>query len=169
MRRSAAAGAVLRGIRRPQPPPKHYSQPESRDIRTAGNAVPYKNILVLDVDNVKRSVSYIDVGDDTSLPPLVIIPGTAQTAATFSPHYRQIAKTRRLIIPEIRSQGRTELLSEYCTIDQHVDDFYRIIVDHLGINQVHLAGFSFGGRVSLAIAAHYPQHVSFIFGNVWGS
>ena len=49
-------------------------------------------------------------------------------------------------------QGRTELLSEYCTIDQHVDDFFRIIVDHMGIQKVHLAGFSFGGRVSLAIA-----------------
>ena len=50
------------------------------------------------------------------------------------------------------TQGRTELLSEYCTIDQHVDDFFRIIVDHMGIQKVHLAGFSFGGRVSLAIA-----------------
>ena len=78
-----------------------------RDVNTTPTRLPginYQNILVLDVDNQKRSVSLIDIGTDTSLPPLVIIPGTAQTAATFSPHLRQIAKTRRLIIPEIRSQ-----------------------------------------------------------------
>jgi len=131
----------------------------SSSVHTLGKDPTYKNILVTDVDNVKRSVSYVDVGTDRSLPPLVIIPGTAQTAATFAPQFRHLSKTRRLIIPEIRSQGRTELLSEYCTIDQHVEDFYRIFVDHMEITKVHLAGFSFGGRVSLAIAAHYPQHV----------
>ena len=85
----------------------YCKQPYVRDINTTPTRLPginYQNILVLDVDNQKRSVSLIDIGTDTSLPPLVIIPGTAQTAATFSPHLRQIAKTRRLIIPEIRSQ-----------------------------------------------------------------
>ena len=87
-----------------------------RDINTTPTRLPginYQNVRVLDVDNQYRSVSLIDIGTDTSLPPLVIIPGTAQTAATFSPHLRQIAKTRRLIIPEIRSQVSYDRISTH--------------------------------------------------------
>ena len=108
---------------------------------------------------MKRKVFYLDIGTDSSLPPLVLLCGTAQTVNTFSPHFRQISKHRRLIILELRCQGLTELLSEYGTIDQHVKDFHQIIVEHLSLNHIHLAGFSFGGRVSLAIAAIHPELV----------
>ena len=119
----------------------------------------YKQIDFVDVDSVTRKVFYIDMGTDSVKPPLVILCGTAQTVNTFSPHFRQISKERRLIIIELRCQGMTELLSEYGTIDQHVKDFHKIIVDHLGLRHIHLAGFSFGGRVSLAIAAMHPELV----------
>ena len=119
----------------------------------------YKQLDLVDVDFVKRKVFYMDIGTDSLKPPLVILCGTAQTVNTFSPHFRQISKERRLIIIELRCQGMTELLSEYGTIDQHVKDFHEIIVGHLGLNQIHLAGFSFGGRVSLAIAAMHPELV----------
>ena len=119
----------------------------------------YKQIDFLDVDSVERKVYYIDMGTDSIKPPLVILCGTAQTVNTFSPHFRQISKERRLIIIELRCQGMTELLSEYGTIDQHVKDFHKIVVGHLGLRYIHLAGFSFGGRVSLAIAAMHPELV----------
>jgi alpha/beta hydrolase fold len=119
----------------------------------------YKQLDLVDVDSVKRKVFYVDIGTDYLKPPLVILCGTAQTVNTFSPHFRQISKERRLIIIELRCQGMTELLSEYGTIDQHVKDFHEIIVGHLGLKQIHLAGFSFGGRVSLAIAAMHPELV----------
>jgi alpha/beta hydrolase fold len=119
----------------------------------------YKQLDLVDVDLVKRKVFYVDIGTDSLKPPLVILCGTAQTVNTFSPHFRQISKERRLIIIELRCQGMTELLSEYGTIDQHVKDFHEIIVGHLGLKQIHLAGFSFGGRVSLAIAAMHPELV----------
>lgn len=119
----------------------------------------YKQLEIVDVDDVKRKVFYLDIGTDSSLPPLVLLCGTAQTVNTFSPHFRQISKHRRLIILELRCQGLTELLSEYGTIDQHVKDFHQIIVEHLSLNHIHLAGFSFGGRVSLAIAAIHPELV----------
>ena len=119
----------------------------------------YKQLDIVDVDLVKRKVFYIDIGTDSLKPPLVLLCGTAQTVKTFSPHFRQISKERRLIIIELRCQGMTELLSEYGTIDQHVRDFHEIVVGHLGLKYIHLAGFSFGGRVSLAIAAMHPELV----------
>lgn len=104
----------------------------------------YKHLEITDVDDVKRKVFYIDIGKDTTRPPLVFLSGTAQTANSFSAHFRHIAKTRRLIIIETRCQGLTELLSEYGTIEQHVKDFYQIIVGELKLKYIHLVGFSFG-------------------------
>jgi pimeloyl-ACP methyl ester carboxylesterase len=100
----------------------------------------------------------VDKGTDLTRPPLVVLGGTAQTIDTFAPHINQIAKSRRLIIPELRGQGRTELSSKHCTIQQLVEDLGSIL-NALGVEEIHLSGFSFGGRVALAYAAHQPQRV----------
>ena len=47
---------------------------QNRDLQ-ALRSTPYKYLQLLDVDNQMRSVSYVDLGDDTSMVPLVIIPG----------------------------------------------------------------------------------------------
>jgi hypothetical protein len=101
--------------------------------------IGYKQLEIRDVDGVKRKIYYVDLGTDKSNVPLVILVGTAQTVNSFSPHHRQIAKTRRLIIIELRCQGMTELLSEYGSIEQHVKDFI-LIMNVLGLNSIHLAG-----------------------------
>jgi pimeloyl-ACP methyl ester carboxylesterase len=64
-----------------------------------------------------------------------------------------------LIIAEMRCQGKTELLSEHGTVEQHAQDFRQFIFDKLGFSKIDLAGFSFGGRIGLAIAATYPDLV----------
>lgn len=91
--------------------------------------------------------------------PIIILAGTSQTINTFTPHIKQIAKSRRLIIPELRCQGRTELISQHCSMHQLVADFHNFC-NAIGINKMHLCGFSFGGRVALAYAAAFPDRVS---------
>ena len=113
-----------------------------------------------DVDGIERTMHYIDIGQSfNNTPPLVILAGTAQTIATFGPHIRPISRTRRLIIAELRGQGETELLSHHGTIDQHVKDFENLM-KMLCIDRVDLAGFSFGGRIGLAIAKSNPTLVA---------
>eukprot|EP01039_Chlorochromonas_danica_P010008 gene10010-11068_t len=107
----------------------------------------------------QRKVFYVDEGrseEDES--PILLLGGTAQTVNSFTLHISQIARHRRLIIPELRGQGKTELSSEFATMGQHVQDVCDII-KALGLRKVHLAGFSFGGRVALAVAAHHPDLV----------
>ena len=70
-----------------------------------------------------------------------------------------MSKSRRLIITELRCQGRTELLSENSTVEQHVADFHQLMKNNFGIDRIQLAGFSFGGRIGMAIAASYPDLV----------
>ena len=124
-------------------------------------AVGQNNVdfLGIEENSETKRVFYIDRGVDNMRPPLVLLGGTAQTIDTFTPHINQISKTRRLIIPELRGQGRTELDPHLCTIQQQVTDV-NTFLKKLGVNEVHLGGFSFGGRVALAFAAHFPTKVS---------
>lgn len=78
-----------------------------------------------------ESLHYIDTGNKNdislSLPPVILLLGTAQTLETYTPHISYLSKHRRLIIPELRGQGRTSLRDNKCAIDQHVLDFTQFL------------------------------------------
>ena len=127
-------------------------------FKVAAGLVPVTTLPLLEKGESKL-VYYIDKGNNQDKPPLVLLAGTAQTIDTYTPHINQISKTRRLIIPELRGQGRTQLDPAQCTIEQQVFDLEKILTG-LGVQNIHLSGFSFGGRVALAFAAHRPDMVS---------
>jgi len=137
---------------------KNFTASARHTFKIATGSVPALK-LHLTEDGGSKHVYYLDKGTDKEHPPLVLLAGTAQTIDTYTPHINQISKTRRLIIPELRGQGRTELNPEVCTIEQQVQDL-DLILTKLGIENVHLSGFSFGGRVAIAFAAHRPHMVS---------
>ena len=122
-------------------------------------------VSIEDVDMELRGVRVFDSSlvqpqPAGSLPPVVVLGGTAQTISTFAPHIRHLSANRRLVIPELRCQGQTELLSYNGTLRQHVTDVENIL-HALEIDQrVDIVGFSFGGRIALAVAAHKPYLVS---------
>jgi 3-oxoadipate enol-lactonase len=122
--------------------------------------VQERKLSLRDVDSTYRDVNYIDIGEnkDPSLPPLVVLCGTAQTVNTYTQHLRALTASRRVIIPELRCQGSTQLLSEFGSMEQHCNDFINIL-DNLQLRTVDLVGFSFGGRVALTIAANRPSAV----------
>lgn len=96
---------------------------------------------------------------DAARPPLVIIGGMTQTLSSWSGQIRSLAARREVVVYEARGQGRTELGVDDVSFDRHVDDFRRL---HAALElpaQVDLCGFSFGGRVSLAIAAREPEAI----------
>lgn len=133
-------------------------------------------LKLTDVDGSEREIHYFDSHPNletqstssTSHPthkysPLILLGGTAQTISTFGPHLRPISANRRLIIPELRGQGRkTTLRSDHATIFQQIADlsnFIKTLNLDQGNQTVDMAGFSFGGRVCLAFAAHMPHLV----------
>ena len=69
---------------------------------TDRSIITKKNII----SNPNAIINYIDIGQDDILPPLVILGGTAQTINSYGPHILNISKSRRLIIPELRCQGK---------------------------------------------------------------
>lgn len=92
-------------------------------------------------------------------PPLVILGGMTQTLASWGGQVRPLSALRPVIVYEARGQGQTRLDLRDVTPPVHVGDFDRLL-DALGVTgPVDLSGFSFGGRIALAIAAERPERV----------
>ncbi len=90
--------------------------------------------------------------------PLVLLGGMTQTLASWSGQLRPMSAKRSVLAYEARGQGGTALSVQDCSFERHVADF-EALLDAKGLGVVDLAGFSFGGRVSLAIAATLPHRV----------
>lgn len=96
---------------------------------------------------------------DEGRPPIVLIGGMTQTLSSWGAHVRPLAERRAVVVLEARGQGTTELALTDCSVPRHVEDFANLHAA-LGLNgPVDLCGFSFGGRIALAIAAERPQLV----------
>ena len=100
----------------------------------------------------------VDHRDGPGETTLVLLGGMTQTLASWSGQLRPLSEGRPVMAYEARGQGSTALDLRNCGFDQHVADF-EALLDTKGLQQVDLAGFSFGGRVSLAIAATLPHRI----------
>ena len=100
-------------------------------------------------------------------PCVVLLGGTAQTIHSLVGHHHALTTEhgrRCLLHFELRGQGRTTSLPlEQCGLDTHVDDMRQLLdASHFAVGDnkpVDLVGFSFGGRVALAVAATMPHRV----------
>lgn len=119
-------------------------------------------------DESLRKVHVLDTGSPPATttqgthppPPLVLIGGTAQSINSWVGHMHALSKDRRLIIYEARGQGKTTGLDlEKASIQTHIEDFRRVHSALALPGAVDLCGFSFGGRVSLGVAAEAPELV----------
>ncbi|HET6583148.1 MAG TPA: alpha/beta fold hydrolase [Nannocystaceae bacterium] len=96
---------------------------------------------------------------DEGRPPVVLLGGMTQTLASWGAQIRPLAETRPVIAIEARGQGSTELALADCSLPRHVEDFASLHAALALRGPVDLCGFSFGGRVALAIAAARPELV----------
>ncbi|MEE9384898.1 MAG: alpha/beta hydrolase [Nannocystaceae bacterium] len=95
----------------------------------------------------------------SSSPPLVLLGGMTQTLSSWGGQLRPLSERREVIVYETRGQGKTNLSLHDVSLAQQVDDFSALL-DALNISgPVDLAGFSFGARISLAVAATRHQRV----------
>ena len=98
-------------------------------------------------------------------PPIVLIGGTSQTIASLLGHHTPLANISGsgLLQYELRGQGKTTTLPlDDCSLARHVEDFDAVLDYHSDFTKdgkVDLCGFSFGGRVALAIAAERPHRI----------
>jgi len=96
---------------------------------------------------------------DAGRPPLVILGGMTQTLSSWGGQLRPLAADRQVLVYEARGQGQTELGLADVSPPRHIEDFAALLAALDLPTPVDLCGFSFGGRIALAIAAHRPELV----------
>ncbi len=96
----------------------------------------------------------------TTAPPMVILGGMTQTLQSWGGQIRAFAQDRQVVVYETRGQGGTELDVSDVRPPVHIQDFRRLMAAlELDGRPLDLCGFSFGGRMALAIAAACPQQI----------
>jgi pimeloyl-ACP methyl ester carboxylesterase len=89
--------------------------------------------------------------------PLLLLNGIAMSAVSWDVVARPLAKDFRVVRCDFRGQLMTPVRPPE-GIGEHADDVAGLL-DHLGIDSLHLIGTSFGGVVGMLVAARYPERV----------
>src|SRR5688572_12732638 len=83
--------------------------------------------------------------------------GAAGSGAMFGHHTPELARTYRVIAPDLRGMGQSEHVSSLPP-DGWIEDV-RALIDHLGIGSAHIYGISLGSRIAMRLAVDYPAYV----------
>ena len=117
-------------------------------------------------------IAYLDEGQHSSQPPVVLVHGFASTKETnwvYPGWTTTLAETgRRAIALDNRGHGQSTKL--YDPAAYHSDimaEDVRALLDHLGIERAHCMGYSMGARICSFLALAHPQRVrSLILGGL---
>jgi pimeloyl-ACP methyl ester carboxylesterase len=99
-------------------------------------------------------------GDATGdLPPLLLLHGGFLSIATsFSQMLPTLTEGRQVVAVEQQGHGHTADIDRPLTFEQEADDTAAAL-EHLGIDQVDVFGYSDGGNVALGLAIRHPELV----------
>ncbi|WP_368496808.1 alpha/beta fold hydrolase [Herbiconiux sp. A18JL235] len=99
----------------------------------------------------------------TAAPPALLVHGTALSQAIWRGfgYLRELAADRPVVTVDLRGHGRSDKprgIHDYAM--QHFVDDVIALLDHLGLDRVHYAGYSLGGRLGFSLAAEHPQRLA---------
>lgn len=85
---------------------------------------------------------------------VVFVNGAAMSTNGWAPFLSTLTKEYRVLLLDLLDQGRTKTKkTDYVLEDQA--DILNLLLDELDIDKIHLAGMSYGGKVSLIFATKY--------------
>jgi pimeloyl-ACP methyl ester carboxylesterase len=90
--------------------------------------------------------------------PLLLLHGGLFTTELFGPVLTQLAEHRRVIGVHLQGHGRTELGTRKINLVDIGRDL-GVVVEKLGLRQVDVMGYSFGGGAAFQLAAQHPTLV----------
>jgi pimeloyl-ACP methyl ester carboxylesterase len=88
--------------------------------------------------------------------PLLLLHGGLFTTELFGPVLTELAKTRRVIGVHLHGHGRTGLGTRKIDLVDIGRDL-GIVLEKLGVKQVDVLGYSFGGGAAFQLAIQYPH------------
>ena len=90
--------------------------------------------------------------------PLVLLHGGLGSGEMFGPALERLAEGHRVIAVDLQGHGRTADVDRPLSVVTMGDDIAALI-EHLGLGQVDLVGYSLGGGVAFQCAANHPELV----------
>ncbi|MFI5496723.1 alpha/beta fold hydrolase [Actinoplanes sp. NPDC051859] len=90
--------------------------------------------------------------------PLVLLHGGLGSGEMFGPLIGTFAEQHRVILVDLQGHGRTADVERPLSIETMADDVAALI-DHLGLQQPDVVGYSLGGGVALLTAIRHPEKV----------
>lgn len=101
-------------------------------------------------------VHYRSCGDDSTLPPLIMLHAAPYSARTLEPLIRGIAKSRRVIAPDLPGTGDSEPLVQAAPTMQDYADTLARTLEALNIGAADIYGTHTGGTVGTELAIARP-------------
>ncbi|GAC1621486.1 MAG: alpha/beta fold hydrolase [Nevskia sp.] len=89
--------------------------------------------------------------------PLVLLHGIGASLDDWEFQMPTFARHFRVIAPDLRGYGKSERQEPY-TVAQFAKDIWALL-DHLGVDRLHLIGHSMGGAVALQMAVDHPERI----------
>jgi pimeloyl-ACP methyl ester carboxylesterase len=115
-------------------------------------------------DEQSQLLYYTELG---SGPALLLVHGLMVTGEMFEPIAQILAKSHRVIIPDLRGCGKSRELPPPYTVEQQAADLAELL-RHLEIESADVLGYSQGGPVVEQLAVDYPKLVrSLILSNTY--
>lgn len=102
-------------------------------------------------------ISYGDRGREHEAT-LLLVHGFPLDRRLWAAQAGAFTKMTRVITPDLRGHGRSEVVAGPFTMDQHADDLAALL-DHLKIRRTVVAGLSMGGYVAFAFWRRHPARV----------
>jgi pimeloyl-ACP methyl ester carboxylesterase len=91
-------------------------------------------------------------------PPLLLLHGAYMTADGMAPLVQGLASNRQVVVPEQQGHGRTVDVDRPITYEQMADDSAALL-EHRGIEQADIVGYSMGAGIALQVAIRHPARV----------
>ncbi|MGW1213838.1 alpha/beta fold hydrolase [Streptomyces sp. NPDC002499] len=124
---------------------------------TTHTELPTMQEYVLDVSG--KEIFVAETGDG---PPVVLLHGGgpgASGVANYARNIAELAKTYRVIVPDLPGYGRSTKGVDAADPFGHLADALRGALDRLGLDRPHLVGNSYGGACALRLALDTPDRV----------
>ncbi len=90
--------------------------------------------------------------------PLVLLHGGLSMIGMFGQLLPDLAETRQVIAIELQAHGHTADIDRPLSFEQMADDVAALI-EHLGLENADVLGYSLGGGVALQAAIRHPDAV----------